>query len=576
MRPHFVLLGFLATTTLVLAACADSLDDIGTGEAAQIAAPCASRATMEDGSPSAVAAWKRGRDGWGSEASHTAATGAQGRGYELATREGNAYAALTISQGPSLAPGQYALSFKVKTRGLSSPCPSPDQQWVEVGAKEGAFAPGDFNEGRHFSRAAMDDFAASCATFRTFTTPIRVDLARGGTMSLALKVGSTAAGGGTAAVFDDVALTCVSGACMTCEAETRPPPTNPARPGCETRAGVEVCKGTILVEQELSVERDAAGRQRYVTFGRRATQHETVSLANGRGVKLTFLRTAMGARLYSAVARERELLYQNPTPRVQGNWGQGGFPVFGGVESAWPVEEHGFYGNLDWDSRVSVGNEQVSFVATGTGASVDGSPATVTITTTLRADEEAWHQHVSVSGAPGAENMYYTNMMIAAGTKEAPADLEVILPGVTRAQVHSRGGADGFLPNGANDRSADFDWPMHGGRDVSRINTTIRDWLGLFVAEGTPHSRTYGFFDHTPGAGFGLAVVAEDAAGYHPKFFCGRNITADASGSGRAYCEMWFSPNARTFWDHPRLGPTALTHAVKIVPFFARAAFPQR
>lgn len=576
MRPANVLLPLLAS--LVAVACSAPVDESETSTAAQTSAKCAFTASMEPGSASAPASWKRGRDGWGREAEHGSLPGASGSGYKLAVSEGNAYAALSLSESASLRAGRYALSFKLKTERIAGGCASSAEQWVEVGAKSGELETSDFNEGAYFSRAAMDDLSASCESFRTYPTSIMVDLARGGKVGLALKVGSTAAGGGTNATFDDVTLTCVSGDCMSCASPTRPDPGEPAEPagpGCETRGSVKTCGGSIEVQQEFSVDRDNAGHQKYATFGRRATQHETVTLENDRGVKLTFLRSSMGARLYRAVARDRELLYQNPTPRVQSNWGQGGFPVFGGVESAWPVEEHGYYGNLAWQSRVAWGAGSVSFIAVGTGASADGSPATVTLTTTLRAGEEAWHQQVELSGQAGAENMYYTNMMIDAGRKESPADIEVIMPGVTRAQVHSRGGDD-FLPGGANSTSAEFGWPLHDGRDVSHVNTTLRDWLGLFVAEGTARSRAYGFFNHAPGAGFGLAVLAEDAAGYHPKFFCGKGITADASGSGKAYCEMWFSPNARTFWDHPRLGASPLVHSVKIAPFFDRASFPGR
>jgi hypothetical protein len=572
MRP-FPFISLFAS--LVAAACSSAPADTETASAAQTAAPCTFVATMEPSTASAPDAWKRGRDGWGRDASYGAAAGATGAGLEIVVPEGNAYASLTLSEGPSLRAGRYALSFAVRASRLAGGCPSAAEQWVEVGAKAGAFEPSHFNEGAYFSRAATDDLAAACAGARRYTSGVTVDLARGGSAGLAVKVGSTAAGGGTRAVFDDVTLTCVSGACMECASPTRPEPTDPSEsPGCEARGALRACKGAIEVQQDFSVEADGNGRQHYASHERRVTRHETVTLSNDRGVSLTFLRTTMGARLYSAVAGGRELLYQNPTPRVQSNWGQGGFPVFGGVESAWPVEEHGYYGNLDWQSRVSWADGEVRFVATGRGASVDGSPAEVTITTALRAGEAAWHQDVSLTGQLRAENMYYTNIMVDAGSKDAPADIEAILPGVTRAQVHSRGPADDFLPAGANDTSAELGWPWHAGRDVSHINTTVRDWLGLFVAAGTPRSRAFGFFRH--GGGFGLAVLAEDAAGFFPKLFCGRGITADASGSGKAYCEVWFSPNARTFWEHPRLGATPLRHAVKIVPVFDRAAFPER
>jgi hypothetical protein len=88
----------------------------------------------------------------------------------------------------------------------------------------------------------------------------------------------------------------------------------------------------------------------------------------------------------------------------------------------------------------------------------------------------------------------------------------------------------------------------------------------MFVAKGTPRSQRYGYFDH--GRRVGLGVVAQGGAGFYPKFFCGRGITAGASGSDKAYCEMWFSPNARTFWDHPTLAQATTNQEVRFVPLF--------
>lgn len=550
---------------LLLAACQVTPPEVGTSEAA-VVGHCHAVLTMEPGSPSDPSQWRSGRDGWGAPAEHHAAPGASAQGYAIDVREGNAYATLVLSEAARLRPGTYELSFAVQTSKLDGGCADAAKDWVEVGAKPGAFADADFNDGRWFTRAVVEDFDRSCNRFATYDRKLTVDLAAGGSLAVALKVGSS--GGGVRATFDDVALACVGGECMTCSSEPPPPPASD--PGCETRGALRACASSIRVEQDFDVELEG-GRPRYPRHERRATRHDTMTLTNDRGVSLTFLKSAMGARLYQATARGAELLYTNPTPRVQDNWGQGGFPVFGGVESAWPVEEHGWFGNIAWESHVTWTDRAVAFVARGSGTSVDGSAAAVTITTSLATGEESWTQRVEIEGQPGAENMVYTNVMVDAGTKERPADLEVIIPGLRRAQVHSRGDADAFLPAGENAPAAEFDWPVHAGRDVSRINTTIASWLGFFAAEGAPRSQSYGYFDHS--RGHGLVVRATDGAGFYPKFFCGKGITADASGSGKAYCELWFSPNARTFWDHPVLATAKTVHEVRISPVYERAAF---
>jgi hypothetical protein len=558
--------------SFVLVACSIEPSET-TGESEQHATErCGFTGTMEPGTATDVARWTQGRDDWGQPASHHAGTGASGLGYTIDVRQGNAYATLVLTEGPRLRAGTYELSFKARTSRLDAQaCASTgDQQWVEAGLKPGGFAREDINERRWFTRAIVDDFNASCNHFGSFAPRLSAELAPGGSLGIALKVGTS--GAPISATFDDLALTCTGGACMACDGAQPTTPTNPTNPtpdgaGCEVRGAVRACAASVDVQQDFDVRLEG-GRQRFATHERRPTKHEAVTISNDKGIALTFLKTAMGARLYSAKARGRELLYQNPTPRVQGNWGQGGFPVFGGVESAWPVEEHGYFGNLAWDGSVTwPAPGVVSFVARGTGASVDGSPATVTITTSLGQGRESWVQRVEIQGRPGAENMYFTNVMVDAGSKDRPADLEVIIPGITRAQVHSRGDADRWLP----DAGGEFDWPMHAGHDVSHMNTAISSWLGMFVTNGTARSQRYGYFDHTKGQG--LAVLAKDGVGFYPKFFCGRGITDDASGSGKAYCEMWFSPNARTFWDHPTLASATTVHEVRIAPFFDRAAF---
>ena len=550
--------GFLVVVA-GLVACAPASKKVGASEQESVSR-CAAAASMERGTPFEPSRWTQGRDDWGQAASHGTAPGATGDGYRLEVREGNAYASLSLPASASLQPGTYALSFKATATRIDGTCAGSDA-WVEVGLLDHAFTRDNANDARIFSRTVVDDFGSTCTRFVSYAPKLSATLEPGGVLTFVLKAGS-AGNGGVAATFDDLSLTCTSGACMTCGEGGGPPAPST---GCETRGSLKACASSVTVDQDFDVRLEN-GRPRYETHERRPTRHEMVTLSNGK-VELAFMKSAMGARLYSAKARGQELLYQNPTPRVQANWGQGGFPVFGGVESAWPVEEHGYYGNLAWEGRVAWSPNGVAFVARGAGSSVDGSAAAVTITTTLPAGSEAWTQRVELTGNAGAENMYYTNIMIDGGSKEQPADLEVIIPGMSRAQVHSRGDQDGWLP----EAGGEFAWPVHQGRDVSRMNTTVASWLGMFAPSGAARVKRYGTFDH--GRRHGLAVLAADTTGFYPKFFCGRGITADASGSNKAYCEMWFSPNARTFWDHPKLTGPTLVHEVKIVPFFDRAAF---
>lgn len=341
-------------------------------------------------------------------------------------------------------------------------------------------------------------------------------------------------------------------------------------PGCETHGSITACTSTLTLYQDFRVEKGGDGHQTYssVPDPERIMTHPTVTVTNGAGLKLTFMHDAqngkgvMGSRLYQAELGGHALLYNNWNgdkgfARVQSNWGQGGFPVFGGVESAFPVEEHGYYGNLEWESELVFGDDgSARMVAKTKGVNSEE----VTVTTILEPNARSWRQRVDVKANPGTEVMYYTNVMVPAGRHDRAEDIEVLLPGVTKAQVHSRGGGDGWLPGDGGW----FDWPNHAGHPVSHVNTEVKDWLGLFTESPLPR---YGFFNHSRGEG--LVVIAEPGKATHPKFFCGNGITAGASSTGNSYCEMWFSPNARSFWDHPTLANGTLSEEVRIAPIFS-------
>jgi hypothetical protein len=297
-------------------------------------------------------------------------------------------------------------------------------------------------------------------------------------------------------------------------------------------------------------------------------------------------RAPFGARLLSArmdgVAQGKNLLFENRPDSSSAlyakktHWGRPDaqgiqkFVVLGGVESAFPNQEHGLHASEFWDFEAFCVQDSPSFKATyGRGTSRE-----LAVQTTL--NPGFWRQRLHCGSQEYCTRMFYTNVMIPAGKEGSPHRIEVLAPPNFRAVVHSSS------RNWGETQSGDI-LAMEANQNLAdQLYGAAPKWNPGFGWE-TPNSRDGGlgfFLEHqqdpaqkvTDEFGFknldlGYQIILRSTAGYYPKFFCDPKETPGVSPDYKlAYCEMWFSPNARNFWS-PSFGLANWNqHAVDFYP----------
>ncbi|MCS7220762.1 MAG: DUF5107 domain-containing protein [Anaerolineae bacterium] len=249
----------------------------------------------------------------------------------------------------------------------------------------------------------------------------------------------------------------------------------------------------------------------------------------------------LGGRIYQWMdkASGRPLLYQNPVIKPT-RWGYRGWWIgAGGLEWAFPVEEHGFHEYQPWDYQIRA----------------DGRQAAVTLTrvderTGLRAEVavslDAVHAYFTIS--PRLVNptsspqryQFWLNAMLAPSGNSVSHDTQFVWPSDTLV-VHSS--SDPAFPAGEQMR-----WPMAGGRNL-RAYAEWPDYLGFFTI---PQRNFMGVYDGTTGMGIVRLFPAQVARG--AKFFAGPGLdprlwTDDES----RYLELWggVTPDFNTYAELP-------------------------
>ena len=249
----------------------------------------------------------------------------------------------------------------------------------------------------------------------------------------------------------------------------------------------------------------------------------------------------LGGRIlrWTDLTTGRQLAYANPVIKPT-RWGiRGWWLATGGIEWAFPSEEHGLNEYRPW---------QFERLADGVRVWDTDDRSGLMVEVTLRLDSE--HNYVTV--LPRITNptgearpfQFWANAMLALGDGNAPSPgLVFVLPD-DAVTVHSTG--DGNLPGPGGTMA----WPVHNGRDFSRY-AEWRHYLGVF-ANPAP-------------AGFVAAYdVASDQGVVrtfpHPvargvKLFClGALDPGLWTDDGSRYFELWGGLTA-TFWEYATLQP---------------------
>ncbi|GAB4401933.1 MAG: hypothetical protein Kow00123_11770 [Anaerolineales bacterium] len=255
-------------------------------------------------------------------------------------------------------------------------------------------------------------------------------------------------------------------------------------------------------------------------------------------LRLTFL-PELGGRLYQCVYKPtgQPLFYNNrvlkptywgPLPRDE-NW----WLAAGGVEWAFPVNEHGYEWGTPWDVAVHRRASGVDVVLIREAGALRAEVAV-----TLAAGEGRFtiSPRLTNTGDRVLPVQFWANAMLSPGGATVGPDLRLIFP-AAQAIVHSTG--DATLPG----EGQIMPWPLAGGRDLS-LYANWRNWLGIFAADPLPAFA--GAYDGR--ADVGMARVLTGVGGV--KLFGFGTEFPDFgtfADDGSAYVELWAGAN-RTFW----------------------------
>ena len=270
-------------------------------------------------------------------------------------------------------------------------------------------------------------------------------------------------------------------------------------------------------------------------------------------LRLTLL-PELGGRVYECIFKPtgHNLFYRNPVikptqwgpPTLEGaNW----WLAAGGLEWGLPVEEHGYEWGIPWPYRLARGDDGRATVHLSDG---DGDRLRARVAVTLHPGRAAFDVQITLENptAQAVRYKFWSNAMLAPGGGNSPSEgLQFIFP-VSEMTVHSTG--DARLPGAGQP----FSWPVHEGRDVSRLNTW-REYLGFF-ARPAAQGGFVGVYDHADDEGMvrifpsNVARGAKGFAfGWGDAAIAADNWTDDGSG----YVEL-HGGVAPTFDDWAELG----------------------
>ncbi|HDQ34860.1 MAG TPA: DUF5107 domain-containing protein [Chloroflexi bacterium] len=236
----------------------------------------------------------------------------------------------------------------------------------------------------------------------------------------------------------------------------------------------------------------------------------------------------------------RRLTYENPVIKPTG-WGyRGWWLATGGLEWAFPVDEHGLNEWRPWQYERLSGEGwrgvRVWDIESRTGMVIE-----VTLQLYAGRSELYITPRITNPTESAQSFQFWINAMLTVGDGNAPSSALRFWMPTTQAMVHSTG--DGSLPA----PGAWMDWPIHNGRDFSRY-AEWRSYLGLFAQEAT---GAVGAYDTA--ADQGLVRIYPPGVAQGVKLFCLGDLPSWLYTDGESrYFELW-GGYTRTFWDYAAL-----------------------
>jgi ELWxxDGT repeat protein len=264
--------------------------------------------------------------------------------------------------------------------------------------------------------------------------------------------------------------------------------------------------------------------------------YRTVVLENSL-VRVTVL-PAIGGRIlcWEDKYTGRLLTYANPVIKPAYNWGYRGWWLgTGGVEWAFPVEEHGLNEYRPWQYELLSGDGWRGIrewdLESRTG---------LTIEVTLRLEANAADlgiapRIINATGQPQSF-MFWINAMLTLSGRNAPSSALRFWLSTSQVQVNSSGDLSLPPPRGL------MSWPQYDGRDFSYYSTWLR-YLGVFATEATGAAGAY---DEAADQGMVRAYPPAIARGV--KLFCLGDIgSAQYTDDNSRYFELWGGYNTSFF-----------------------------
>lgn len=253
----------------------------------------------------------------------------------------------------------------------------------------------------------------------------------------------------------------------------------------------------------------------------------------------------LGGRLYGWQDRVngRQLLYQNPVLKpTQWGW-RGWWLATGGIEWAFPTDEHGLNEWRPWAHTVTTTPDSAAITVWDI-ESQTGMTAGVTLT--LHTDYSYITMQPFVQNdTPAAHSyQYWLNAMLALNGNHVSAQTEFIAP-AAEAVVHSTG--DPALPG----EHSVISWPVYNGRALNDYRTWT-NYFGFFVPH--PQHGFTGIYDHNVGQG--VLRVFDPAVVPGHKFFGPADLSPHLwTDDGSGYVELWSSGVTPDFWTYVNIAP---------------------
>jgi hypothetical protein len=258
-------------------------------------------------------------------------------------------------------------------------------------------------------------------------------------------------------------------------------------------------------------------------------------------LRLTFL-PELGGRLYSAVIKStgQEIFYHNPVVKpsrygvlqpYEANW----WLAAGGMDWAYPVQEHGYRFGVPWEYTVQTNPAAAAITLSDTATDRTGLQITVSLPT----DSAVFsvQPQLTNNAADTAPVQLWVNAALALSSSSMSPDTQFVLP-TEVITVHSRGELGWSVP----DSGEPAPWPQIGETDL-RDYRQWANYLGFFVSYAdAPFIGAYNPHTQLGVARLGSRNSTGKLFAFGPDF-ADRTYTDDNS----QYFEIWGGANAG-FW----------------------------